>query len=63
MAEVGRAHWVHLVPPPLQQGHPEQVPRATSRQFLKISKEETPQPLGSPCQRSITCTVKFSLIF
>lgn len=36
--EVGRASW-GPPGPPLKQGHPEQVPRATSRRLLKISKD------------------------
>ena len=34
------------------------VPRATSRQLWKISKEEASQLLGSLCQCSITCTAQ-----
>lgn len=30
----------------------------TSRQLLKTSREETTSSLGSPCQRSLTCTVQ-----
>jgi len=32
--------------------------RTMSRHLLKICKEETPQPLGSLCQCSITCTAQ-----
>jgi len=45
MADVGRTFWVHPAQPLLQQEHPEQEPRTTSRQLLEIPKEETPQPL------------------
>jgi len=40
------------------------VPSPMSRWFLKISKEETPQPLSNLCQCSITCTAqKYCLVF
>ena len=32
------------------------MPRTTSKHLLKISKEEIPQPLGSQCWCSVTCT-------
>lgn len=42
--------WLRLCPSgpaPAPAGHPEQSARPTSRQLLEISREETPQPLGS----------------
>jgi len=49
MAEVGRALWVRLVQPLLKQGLPEQGAQDHAQTALKISQEETPQPLGSLC--------------
>ena len=47
-----------------QQEHPQQGARPTSRQLLHISREETPQPLGSLCQCSVSCTAqKGCLVF
>jgi len=58
MAEFGKALWVHLAQLPLHQGHQGRVPRPMSRQPWKISKEESPQPLGSLCYCSLSCTAK-----
>ena len=46
------------MPPLLQQGHPELVPRTTSGELLKISEDgDYTTSLGSLCQCSVTCTV------
>lgn len=42
----------------LKAGENSRVPKSVPRQFLEISKEEIPQPLGSKCQYTITCTAQ-----
>lgn len=61
---MGRDVWIHLDQPPLRHGHTEQGTQAHVQAALKISKEETPQPLGRLCQCSVSCaTHNFFLIF
>ena len=45
MTEDGRDFWIQLVQLLLNTDTQSRVPRAMSRWFLKISKEETPQTL------------------
>lgn len=56
ITEAGGHLWGHLVQTLLKQQHPEQELRPASKWVLEIPKEETPRPLGSLCQHSVTHT-------
>ena len=52
-AEVGGSSGGPLVQPCSSRDTQSRVPKATSRWLWKLSKEESPQPLGSPWQRPV----------
>jgi len=58
IAEAGRALWIPQSQPRCSRATQSRVPRPTARWLLETSKEETPQPLGSLCQCSVTCTAQ-----
>ena len=58
LADAGRDTFVPLTQPPSSRATQSRVPRATARQLLEISKEDTPEPLGSLCQCSTSYTAQ-----
>ena len=56
MIEIGRALCVYVVQSLLKQRHSEQGARTTSRQLLKTSKEEIPQPHWATCASALSPT-------
>lgn len=62
MIEIGRALCVYVVQSLLKQRHSEQGARTTSRQLLKTSKEEIPQPHWATCASALSPTQNKSVL-
>lgn len=59
MAEAGRALWLHLAQPLLQQKHPEQCAQDHMQVAVEDIQGRDPMgSLGSLCQRYVICTVQ-----